>query len=102
MSDTRGDGNGLESDSKSTAPESMCNARESTSVYESFHAYMGATKDVTSFKPEPMSNTPVSKSIAREFTSVYESLREFTSVSMRSLMFQVVPGASYQIHRARQ
>ena len=37
---------------------------------------MGASRDATSFEPEPVSNAPVSKGVAREFTSVYERLRE--------------------------
>ena len=37
---------------------------------------------------------------SREITRVHERLREFTSVSMRSLKIQVVPGASIQFQRA--
>ena len=37
---------------------------------------------------------------SREMTRVHERLREFASVSMRSLMFQGMPGASFQIQRA--
>lgn len=61
----------------------MCKAQESTSVYESFHAFTGAREDAGNLESESKGTTPESKSIAREFTSVFVSLREFACVHGR-------------------